>query len=162
MLAKLEELHLTPQPEAGRHTLIRRVSAGITGLPPSPREIARFTSDTSPRAYEDLVDRLLSDDHFGERWARHWLDAVRFGESDGILTVNEDKVRSNAWPLSRCGDSSVQRRPPLRSASFVINSWHRPAGEAAADYRELRQFIHLGTRLQNNADPNDKQFHRAR
>ena len=86
---------LAPSPEADRVTLIRRLNFDLLGLPPSPEEVAEFASDRSPDAYERLVDRLLASPHFGERWARHWLDVVRFAESDGFET---NQPRPNAWP----------------------------------------------------------------
>jgi hypothetical protein len=93
--AKLEAAGLTLSKQADRRTLIRRLSFDLTGLPPSPDEIAAFVSDPDPRAYERLVDRLLASPHFGEKWARHWLDLARFGESNGF---EYDEPRRNAWP----------------------------------------------------------------
>ena len=83
LLATLEAAGLTPAPDAGRAALIRRLSFDLRGLPPTPAEIARFTSDDSPAAYAGLVDRYLASPHFGERWARHWMDLVRYSESHG-------------------------------------------------------------------------------
>ena len=83
ILASLEAAGLEPASPADRHTLIRRLSFDLHGLPPSPAEIARFVSDTSPTAYADLVDRYLDSSHFGERWARHWMDLFRYSESHG-------------------------------------------------------------------------------
>ncbi len=83
LLARLEAANLTPAPEAERHTLLRRMSYALTGLPPSPRELASFASDESPRALDRAVDRLLASPHFGERWARHWMDLFRYTESHG-------------------------------------------------------------------------------
>ncbi len=74
---------LKPAPEADRATLIRRLTFDLTGLPPTPEEISAFARDPSPGAYETLVDRLLASPHFGERWARHWMDLVRYSESHG-------------------------------------------------------------------------------
>ncbi len=85
---------LKPAPEADRRTLIRRVSFDLLGLPPSPEEVDAFVSDLAPDAFERLVDRLLASPHYGERWARHWLDVVRFGESNGF---ERDLPRPNAW-----------------------------------------------------------------
>ena len=81
---KLHENGLERQPEADRFTLLRRLSADLTGLPPSIEEMEAFFADESPDAYQKSVDRLLDDPRFGERWGRHWLDVARFGESDGI------------------------------------------------------------------------------
>jgi hypothetical protein len=93
----VERLHrsgLRPAPEADRGTLIRRLSFDLIGLPPTPAEIAAFVSDTSDDAYEKLVDRLLASPHHGERWAQHWLDVVRFAESDGF---EYDRYRPGMW-----------------------------------------------------------------
>lgn len=92
--AKLEAKGLAPSPEANRRTLIRRLSFDLLGLPPTPEDVAAFEADSAPDAYERLVDRLLASPHYGERWARHWLDVVRFGESQGF---ERDKLRPNAW-----------------------------------------------------------------
>ena len=83
LLARLEAEGFTPAQEVDRSTLLRRLSFGVTGLPPTPEEIATFLSDDEPKAYERLVDRLLASPHFGERWARHWMDLVRYSESHG-------------------------------------------------------------------------------
>ena len=83
ILAKQEEAGIAPAPEAAKATLARRLFFDLTGLPPSPEELKAFLDDTAADAYEKLVDRLLASPRFGERWARHWLDTVRFGESGG-------------------------------------------------------------------------------
>ena len=83
ILAKQEAAGIGPAPEAAKATLARRLFFDLTGLPPSPDELKAFLDDASPDAYEKLVDRLLASPRFGERWARHWLDAVRYGESGG-------------------------------------------------------------------------------
>lgn len=94
ILQKLEALGLTPQPEADRRVLIRRVSFDLTGLPPTPAEIDAFIFDTAPDAYDRLIERLLESPAYGERWAQHWLDLVRFAETDGF---EHDVERPNAW-----------------------------------------------------------------
>ena len=90
----LAKLGLKPGTEAGRRTLIRRVTLDLTGLPPSPEDVERFVGESDPRAYEKLVDRLLASPQYGERQARHWLDVARFSESDGF---EEDMQRKQAW-----------------------------------------------------------------
>jgi mono/diheme cytochrome c family protein len=95
ILAKLTERGLTPAPEADRRTLIRRLYFDLIGLPPTLAEIAEFVEDPTPDAYEKLVDRLLASPHHGERWSRHWLDVVHFGETHGY---DKDKPRPHAWP----------------------------------------------------------------
>ena len=94
VLARLEALGLKPAPEAGRATLIRRLSLDLTGLPPSPEEVEQFVGDPSPRAYEALVERLLTSPHYGERWARHWLDLARYADTSGF---HNDLDRPYAW-----------------------------------------------------------------
>ncbi len=81
--ARLAKENLAPSPEADRATLIRRISLDLTGLPPSPEQVAAFVNDDSPDAYEKLVDTLLASPHFGERWARHWLDIAHYADSNG-------------------------------------------------------------------------------
>jgi mono/diheme cytochrome c family protein len=83
ILARLEREGLQPSPEADRLTLIRRVSLDLTGLPPTLAEIDQFVADKRPDAYERLVDRLLASPHYGERWARNWLDLARYADSNG-------------------------------------------------------------------------------
>src|SRR5262249_7071193 len=94
VLAALEAKGLTPAPLADRTTLLRRVTFDLTGLPPSPAEVAEFLKDESPDAYERMVERLLSSPHYGERWGRYWLDVARFGESQGF---ERDKLRDHSW-----------------------------------------------------------------
>jgi hypothetical protein len=94
VLARLEAHGLSPAPEADRQTLIRRLSFDLIGLPPQPEEVERFVNDPAPNAYEKLVDRLLASPRHGERWGRHWLDVVRFGESQGF---EYNRIRDNAW-----------------------------------------------------------------
>ena len=93
--AALRTKSLTPSAEAERRVLVRRLSFDLIGLPPSPELLDEFIADQSPDAYERLVDRLLASPHYGERWARHWLDVAHFGESDGF---EYDRLRPNAWP----------------------------------------------------------------
>jgi mono/diheme cytochrome c family protein len=90
ILAKLESERLSPSPEADKHTLLRRLYLDLIGLPPTIEEANAFLSDTSPDAYEKLVEKLLASPHYGERWGRHWLDAARYADSDGF---EKDKPR---------------------------------------------------------------------
>jgi Protein of unknown function (DUF1549)/Protein of unknown function (DUF1553)/Planctomycete cytochrome C len=83
LLAKLEEKSLSPAPPADKRVLLRRLYFDLIGLPPSPEQVTAFVKDESPDSYEKVVDRLLASPQFGERWARHWLDLVRYGESRG-------------------------------------------------------------------------------
>ncbi|APW59863.1 PSD1 and planctomycete cytochrome C domain-containing protein [Paludisphaera borealis] len=94
LLSKLETEKLSPASEADRTTLIRRVSYDLTGLPPTPEEVAAFVNDTSRDAYEQLVDRLLASPQYGEAWGRHWLDLVRYAETNGY---ERDGLKPLAW-----------------------------------------------------------------
>lgn len=95
VLEKLLEQKLQPSAEADRRTLIRRLYFDLLGLPPDPDDVDRFISDVDPFAYERLVERLLASPQYGERWARHWLDIVKYADSCGY---DKDKLRPNAWP----------------------------------------------------------------
>ncbi len=89
--ARLDRSRLTPSREADRATLIRRATFTLTGLPPTPEEIDAFVDDLSPTAYEALVDRLLASPRFGERWAKHWLDAAGYADSNGYFNADSDR-----------------------------------------------------------------------
>lgn len=94
--AKLAEKHYPQAPKADARSLIRRVYYDLTGLPPTPEEVAAFVAAPDhERAYEKLIDHLLASPRYGERWARHWLDVVHYGETHGY---DKDKPRPNAWP----------------------------------------------------------------
>jgi len=98
VLAGLKEQKLSPSPMASPRVLIRRLSYDLTGLPPTPPEIGDFLAASeidAELAYRQLVDRLLASPHYGEHWARHWLDVARYGETHGY---DKDKARFNAWP----------------------------------------------------------------
>jgi Protein of unknown function (DUF1549)/Protein of unknown function (DUF1553)/Planctomycete cytochrome C len=95
VLKSLHESGLKPAAEADRATLIRRVMLDLTGLPPTPDEVQAFVTDTRVDAYERLVERLLSSQAYGERWARHWLDVVGYADSNGY--AEKDSVRLHAW-----------------------------------------------------------------
>ena len=104
--AKQIEHQLHPQAEADRRTLMRRLSFDLLGLPPDPDELAAFERDPDPAAYENLVDRMLASPRYGERWARHWLDVVHYGDTHGY---DKDKPRPNAWPYR----------------DYVVRSWNQ-------------------------------------
>ncbi|MGH9660262.1 MAG: DUF1549 domain-containing protein, partial [Bryobacteraceae bacterium] len=91
---RLARERLTPSPEAGRRTLIRRVSLDLTGLPPTPREVEAFVADKTPGAYEKLVDGLLASPRYAEKQATHWLDAVRYADTAGFHGDNPYPI----WP----------------------------------------------------------------
>jgi mono/diheme cytochrome c family protein len=95
LLAALKAKGLSFSADADRVTLLRRAALDLTGLPPSPEDVARFVADPSPDAYEREIDRFLASPQYGERWARHWLDAAGYADSDGATT--EDTPRAHAW-----------------------------------------------------------------
>ena len=94
VLARLEKEGVEPSPEADRRTLIRRLSLDLIGLPPTPEQVRQFVEDCSLNAYVQLVDSLLASPHFGERWARHWLDLARYADTSGYQI---DRPRPFAW-----------------------------------------------------------------
>ncbi|WDI43185.1 DUF1553 domain-containing protein [Bremerella sp. P1] len=94
VLARLERDGLKPSPDADKYALVRRVYLDLIGLPPTPAEADAFVNDQDPQAYEKLVDRLLASKHYGERWAREWLDLARYSDTNGY---EKDRPRS-IWP----------------------------------------------------------------
>jgi hypothetical protein len=137
ILSKLDAAGLTPSPSADRSLWLRRVYFDLIGLPPTPQELDEFNKDISSKAFEKVVDRLLNSPHYGERWAQHWLDVVRFAESNGYEL---DGDRPNAWryrdyvvrslndnkPYDRflteqlAGDELAQGKDPQASADLLI------------------------------------------
>ena len=158
VLAKLQQQNITPSKEADRPTLIRRVYFDLVGLPPSPQEIKQFIEDSSATAYEDLIERLLKNSHYGERWARHWLDVARFGESDGS-DLGDNKLRPDAWKYRDAVINSFNQDLPYNE--FVA---YQLAGRGllydSALATDLARFPLLGATLKDNDNPNDRMFHR--
>ncbi len=110
VLARLEQERLSPSPEAGRLTLLRRLTLDLVGLVPTLEEVAAFTEDRRPDAYERVVDRLLGSPHFGERWGRHWLDLARYADSDGY---EKDSPRPYAYLFRDWVIDAVNRDLPF-------------------------------------------------
>src|SRR6185295_11081379 len=94
ILASLEAAKLRPSPEADRRTLIRRATFDLTGLPPTPEDVKAFVQDPAPDAYERLIDRLLASPRYGERWARHWMDVIRYADTNGW---ERDEFQTQIW-----------------------------------------------------------------
>jgi hypothetical protein len=115
ILARLEKEGLKPAPEADRVTLLRRLSLDLVGLPPTPEQVDAFLADTTPDAYEKQVQRLLDSPHYGERWARLWLDAARYADSDGY---EKDKSRQ-VWFYRDWVINALNRDLPYNE--FVID-----------------------------------------
>jgi hypothetical protein len=154
VLARLEAAGLGPAPQADRLTLLRRVTFDLTGLAPTPEEVAAFVADDRPGAYERVVDRLLASPHFGERWAQHWLDLVRYADTDGF---KQDRVRPTAyryrdWVIRAFNDDLPYDRfvtrqlagdelEPDEPDALVATGLYRlpPEEESASDYTRMRQ-----------------------
>ncbi|WZO96734.1 DUF1549 domain-containing protein [Isosphaeraceae bacterium EP7] len=94
ILSKLDTKGLTPNPPASKQEFLRRATYDLTGLPPTPAEVAAFLADDSPEAFERVVDRLLASNHYGEKWGRHWLDLVRYAETN---SYERDAAKPSAW-----------------------------------------------------------------
>ena len=114
ILARMEKEGLKPSPEADRRTLIRRVTFDLTGLPPTPEEVEAFMRDASPKAYDKLVDRLLSSTRYGEHMGRFWLDAARYGDTHGLHLDNYREM----WPYRDWVVNAFNRNLPFDR--FVI------------------------------------------
>jgi hypothetical protein len=110
ILARLEHENIAPSPEAPKLTLLRRVSLDLTGLPPTPEQVRDFLADTRPDAYERLVDTLLNSPHYGEKWARYWLDLARYADSDGY---EKDRSRPWAWRYRQWVIDALNRDLPF-------------------------------------------------
>jgi len=110
VLERLAKENIAPSPEADRRTLIRRVSLDLTGLPPTPAEVEAFVADKNPNAYEQLVDRLLASPHYGEKWARAWLDVAHYADSDGY---EKDLQRPWAWRYRQWLIDALNRDEPF-------------------------------------------------
>ncbi|MEZ6137336.1 MAG: PSD1 and planctomycete cytochrome C domain-containing protein [Pirellulaceae bacterium] len=94
---RLRQHELVPAPLADRRTLIRRATYALTGLPPSERAVQQFVNDELPQAFERLVDALLKSPHYGEKWARHWLDVARYSDTKGYVYAREERFWTQAW-----------------------------------------------------------------
>jgi hypothetical protein len=161
--AKRREAGLTANGPAPREKLLRRAYFGLTGLPPSPQEMDEFLRDTTPDAYERLVDRLLTSERFGERWARHWLDVVRFAESGGyefdgmrggayhyrdfvIRAFNEDMPFDEFVRLQIAGDHLRPADYRATSATGFVVAGPYP-GQTTVRTQELIRYDHLDDML---------------
>jgi len=154
--ARLGEQGLSPAPEADRRTLIRRVYFDLVGLPPSAAQTEAFVRDDSPQAYEQLVDRLLDSPHFGERWARHWLDLVRFAETSGY---ERDQEKPGAWKYRDWVVNSINADKPYDR--FVVEQL---AGDELPDRTTdtviATGLLRLGTWNDEPNDPEEYKYER--
>ena len=156
VLAELEHRKLHPRDPAGRATLIRRLTFDLHGLPPTPTEITDFLADPSPNAYEKLVDRLLASPRFGERWARHWLDVVRYADTAGFKTdfirgqiyryrdyvidaFNDDLALDSFVSQQIAGDELEANNPAALVATGMLRLYAEEV--TASDFVKLRQDV---------------------
>jgi ribosomal protein L29 len=155
-MAKLEASRLTPVGDADPQALIRRVYFDLIGLPPTPEEVAAFLADPSEDAYAALVDRLLDSPRFGERWGRHWLDVVRYGESTGM---DRDFTFPHAWRYRDYviaafnGDKPFDQFLREQIAGDLLGA---AAADATADHWIATGMLSLGAKSMN--EPNAEQF----
>ncbi len=161
VLNKLESKGLAPAAPASRGTLIRRATYDLLGIPPSPEEVAAFAADRSPNAYEKLIDRLLASPHYGERWGRHWLDLVRYAETnsferDGakpfvwryrdyvIRSLNDDKPFDTFVREQLAGDEIENPTADSMTATgyYRLGAWDdEPSDPLMAKYEELDDLV---------------------
>ena len=149
VLAKLEARELTPSSPADRRTLIRRATFDLTGLPPTPGEVAAFEADASPNAFEKLIDRLLASPHYGERWGRYWLDVCRYADSKGYVFQEERR-----YPFAYTFRDWVVRafNEDLPYDQFLIQQLAADKLPLGADKRPLAAmgFLTVGRRFLNS------------
>jgi mono/diheme cytochrome c family protein len=161
ILAKLESKGLKPAPSAGRTVLIRRAYYDLTGLPPTPADVQAFLADKAPDAWEKVVDRLLASPHYGERWGRHWLDLVRYAETNSferdnpkpfvwryrdyvIRAFNADKPYDQFIREQLAGDELPVVTPETMIATgyYRLGQWDdEPADPEQARYDELDDIV---------------------
>jgi hypothetical protein len=156
LLAAMEKAGLTPVADADKRTWLRRVTFDLTGLPPTPEELAAFESDRTPKAFEAVVDRLLGSPAYGERWGRHWLDVARFAESSGkdtnvaypqawryrdwvIAAFNADKPYDQMLREQLAGDLLPSTSDDERAANLTATAY-LAIGAKSHNTRDARQF----------------------
>jgi len=154
VLAKLEESSLEPAPEATRLNLVRRATFDLTGLPPTPEEVDAFLEDTGPGAWGRLIDRLLDSPHYGEKWGRHWLDLVRYAETNGferdsdkpmmwryrdyvIRAFNEDRPYDRFIEEQLAGDEldEVTTASIIATGFMRLHQWDDEPGAGALQHK---------------------------
>ena len=158
VLAKLEQQGLGPTPEADRYELVRRVYLDLIGLPPTPAEADAFVKDPAPDAFERLVDQLLASPHYGERWARRWLDLARYADTNGF---EKDRPRDHL-ALPRLGDQRFQRGHAFRPVhGGAVSRRHAvPERDAERSQTAIATGFHRNTMLneEGGIDPQEYRF----
>ncbi|HZV05517.1 MAG TPA: PSD1 and planctomycete cytochrome C domain-containing protein [Gemmataceae bacterium] len=155
ILARLEREGLKPSPQADRYTLARRLYLDLIGLPPMPDETQAFVNDTSADAYEKLVDRLLASPHYGERWARRWLDLARYADTNGY---EKDRPRS-IWPYRDWVINAINADMPFDQ--FTIEQLAGDLLPGATDDQRIATGFHRNTMLneEGGIDPLEYRFY---
>jgi Protein of unknown function (DUF1553)/Protein of unknown function (DUF1549) len=160
VLARLKQAELNPSPPADRRTLVRRLHFNLIGLPPTPEAVETFVNDPAPDAYERLVDRLLADPHYGEAWGQHWLDVVRYAESEGF---EYDRHRVGAWRFRDYVISSFNADKPVDRFVLEQLAGDELAGgldEAAGQVARTAAGFHRLGPVRRNAGNTDVAFSR--
>jgi mono/diheme cytochrome c family protein len=149
ILAKLEAKCLTPAPETNRRTLIRRVTFDLLGLPPTPEEVEAFVKDPASDAYERLVDRLLANPAYGERWGRHWLDVARYSDTKGYV-FNEERRYPYSYTYRDYVIRAFNEDRPYDQ--FILEQLAADKLDLGSDSRPLAAmgYLTLGRRFLNN------------
>jgi hypothetical protein len=152
ILAGLEARDLAPSADADRRTLLRRVSFDLTGLPPTAEEVAAFEADSSPRAFANVVDRLLASPHYGERWGRYWLDVARYADTKGYVFEDERRYAYSYTYRDYVIRAFNEDLPFDRFIEEQLAADRLLAAEPGRDRRSLAAmgFLTLGRRFLNN------------
>ena len=125
VLAQLEKKDLRPSREARRHVLLRRVTYDLAGLPPTVQELDEFLADRSPDAYEKAVDRLLASPRYGERWAQHWFDVVRFAEPTVLRTTCSGPTPTSIGTTSSDRSMTICPTTASSASNWPATNWSR-------------------------------------
>ena len=153
VLEALKKRGLQPSPRATRETLVRRLHLDLLGLPPTPAEVEAFVSDPLPNAYERLVRSLLASPHYGERWARHWLDLARYADSDGF---EKDRPRPHAWRYREWVIEAINRDLPYDR--FVIEQMAGDLLPNAGTEQRVATGFHRNTLTNREGGVDKEQF----
>ena len=154
ILAKLEQIELAPARRASRRTLIRRAYLDLIGLPPTPKEVREFLEDTSPQAWQRVVEKLLALPSYGERWGRHWLDVARYADSNGS---DENHAYPNAHHYRNYVIGALNRDLPYdeflseQIAGDLLN--HKEGSDSRSAALTATGFLSIGTKILAEQDP---------
>ena len=151
---KLEEKDMEPKEMANKLIVLRRLSFDLTGLPPTLKEVEDFVNDTSDRAYEKVVDRLLASKHFGERWGRHWLDVARYADTKGDSNRNEVRIYPYAWAYRDYVIDAFNNDKPYDQfiREQIAADELVKAGKAKPESLAAMGFLTLGNRFDGQAE----------